>query len=322
MYASLGHTAWLNSPAAWNQAILGLRADSATDARFLRYCLISLRPQLLEQVRSNTQANLNAEVVGNLKLPCPSLDEQRGIADFLDAETARIDGLAAARRKMRDLLIFRRERTVEQILGLDAHPPMIPLKYAVRSVSVGIVITPANWYVEDGGVPALRGLNIQPGRIDGSNMVQISYEGHRDNIKSRLSAGDVVVVRTGQAGAAAVVPAELDGSNCIDLLIIRPGKRTDQTFLTHYLNSFYARDKITEHSVGSIQAHFNVASMKNLDFPDIELAEQRRRAARLDEVVGELDLLASQLATQLSLLAERRQALITAAVTGQIGVLQ
>jgi type I restriction enzyme, S subunit len=260
------------------------------------------------------------EAMSEYRLVLPSLDEQRRIADFLDAETARIDGLASARRTMRDLLILRRERTAEKILGLDASPQMIPLKYAVRSVSVGIVITPANWYVDEGGVPALRGLNIQPGHIDASNLVQISHEGHRENVKSRLCAGDVVVVRTGQAGAAAVVPDELDGCNCIDLLIIRPGKKADPSFLMHYLNSFYARDKITEHSVGSIQSHFNVASMKSLNFPDIELSEQQRRAGNLDEVIRDLELLDSQLEDQLALLAERRQALITAAVTGGITV--
>jgi type I restriction enzyme S subunit len=290
------------------------------DSEFIWWWLHSQRPALDAVSTGTTYRAVTAEDVANLPFPQLDLDRQRRIADFLDAETARIDGLAAARQRMRELLLLRRERTVEQIIGLDACPPMIPLKYVVQSVSVGIVITPANWYVDEGGIPALRGLNVQPGRIDGSNMVQISHEGHRENMKSRLSAGDVVVVRTGQAGAAAVVPAKLDGSNCIDLLIIRPGKKTDSSFLTHYLNSFYVRDKITEHSVGSIQAHFNVASMKNLEFPNIELAEQQRRAARLDELIGELDLLDSQLEAQLERLTERRQALITAAVTGGISV--
>jgi type I restriction enzyme S subunit len=263
---------------------------------------------------------LSREDAHEARIPVTQSDEQRRIANFLDAETARIDGLAAARRRMRDLLTLRRERTLEHLLALDTSPPMIPLKYVVQCVSVGIVITPANWYVDDGGVPALRGVNIKPGHIEGSNMVQISQDGHRENMKSRLSAGDVVVVRTGQAGAAAVVPNELDGCNCIDLLIIRPGQRTSASFLTHYLNSFYAQDKITEHSVGSIQAHFNVASMKNLEFPNIDLTEQQRRAAELDDALGELDLLNSQLDAQLELLTERRQALITAAVTGEITV--
>jgi type I restriction enzyme S subunit len=60
--------------------------------------------------------------------------------------------------------------------------------------------------------------------------------------------------------------------------------------------------------------------MKNLDFPNIDLAEQQRRAARLDELIDELGLLNSQLETQLERLTERRQALITAAVTGGIAV--
>ncbi len=301
------------------RGLAGIHALYA-DSKFIWWWLHSQRPTLDAVSTGTTYRAVSGEDVANLPFPQLDLDGQRRIACFLDAETARIDGLAAARRRMRHLLLLRRERTVEQIIGLDTRPPMIPLKYVVQSVSVGIVVTPANWYVDEGGIPALRGLNVQPGRIDGSNMIQISYEGHRENMKSRLSAGDVVVVRTGQAGAAAIVPAELDGGNCIDLLIIRPGKNTDPSFLTHYLNSSYARDKITEHSVGSIQAHFNVASMKNLEFPNIELAEQQRRAASLDELIGELDLLDSQLEAQLERLTERRQALITAAVTGGVAV--
>ena len=57
--------------------------------------------------------------IKRLPIVLPPPDEQRRIADFLDAETARIDGLAAARQRMRDLLLLRRERTVEQIIGLD-----------------------------------------------------------------------------------------------------------------------------------------------------------------------------------------------------------
>ena len=311
----------LPRPATVNGSIAILRAFGV-EPRFLRYSLASGTTQdMIDAIKGGMGVpHLFQWDIKRLPIILPPPDEQRGIADFLDAETARIDGLAAARQRMRDLLLLRRERTVEQIIGLDTRPPMIPLKYVVQSVSVGIVITPANWYVDEGGVPALRGLNVQPGRIDGSNMVQISHEGHHENMKSRLSEGDVVVVRTGQAGAAAVVPAELDGSNCIDLLIIRPGKNADSSFLTYYLNSFYARDKITEYSVGSIQAHFNVASMKNLGFPNIELAEQERRAARLAELIDEIDLLNSQLEAQLERFTERRQALITAAVTGEIDV--
>lgn len=310
----------ITSPAYWVLEIDRGRAYPAFVHHLLRSKHLVREYERLGKYMPPNQFDISWDTFRSIEVPLPPLGEQRRIALFLDAETARIDGLAAARRRMRDLLTLRRERTVERLLGLDALPPMIPLKYAVQTVSVGIVITPANWYVDEGGIRALRGINIQPGRIEGSNLVQISREGHRENMKSRLSAGDVVVVRTGQAGAAAVVPDELDGCNCIDLLIIRPGRRTSASFLAHYLNSFYAQDKISEHSVGSLQAHFNVASMKNLNFPNINLAEQQRRVAELADVLEELDLLNSRLDAQLELLAERRQALVTAAVTGGITV--
>ena len=311
----------LPTPATVNGSIAVLRAFGI-EPRFLRYSLASSSTQsVIDAIKGGMGVpHLFQWDIKRLPLVLPLLDEQCRIADFLDTETAQFDELVAARQRMRDLLQLKRERLVEQALGLDSSPPMFPLKYAVQSVTVGIVITPANWYVDDGGVPALRGLNVQPGRIDTSDMAQISHVGHRENMKSRLSSGDVVVVRTGQAGAAAVVPEELDGSNCIDLLIIRPGGLTSSSFLVHYLNSFYAQDKISEHSVGSIQSHFNVGSMKKLDFPVVERAEQERRASVLDEAARDLDLLDLQLETQLSLLAERRQALITAAVSGQIDV--
>src|SRR5262249_41905084 len=81
MYASLGHTAWLDIPAAWNQAILGIHPHNTIDPRFLRYSLVHMRSQLAEQARSNTQANLNAEQVGNLAIPQPSSRDQSKIAD-------------------------------------------------------------------------------------------------------------------------------------------------------------------------------------------------------------------------------------------------
>ncbi|RMI89346.1 hypothetical protein BIU87_03650 [Streptomyces sp. ZS0098] len=259
----------------------------------------------------------------SVRIPLPPLDEQRRIADFLDAETARIDNLAAKRRSMRDLLALKRERVIESMLGLEpgnSSHRLVPLKYMVDAVSVGIVITPAKWYVDSGGTPALRGLNVKPGSINRENLVHISAEGHAEHVKSRLRAGDVVVVRTGQAGAAAVVPPELDGVNCIDLIIIRPGRKLTSRYLEYVLNSEHARAQVSEHSVGSIQAHFNVGAMKQIPLPSLPRYEQEETVTRLDQAVGDIDRLQNELVKQERLLAERRQALITAAVTGQFDV--
>ncbi|WP_173263672.1 restriction endonuclease subunit S [Streptomyces pacificus] len=303
-----------------------LSPAAGVDPRFLTYVLAAAYGQGLTQsaIKQTTGIqNLDTGTFFSSLWAYPRQEEQCRIADFLDAETARIDGLVTRRREMTDLLALKRERVVELALGLehDSHAhDMAPLKYLVEGITVGIVITPAKWYVESGGTPALRGLNVRPGVIEDSDLVRISDEGDAENVKSRLRAGDVVVVRTGQAGAAAVVPPHLAGANCIDLIVVRPGRSMAPRYLEYVLNSQYAQAHVSEHAVGSIQAHFNIGSMKKIPVPSLPLARQERIVKALDERVAGLDALKDKFQQQGQMLAERRQALITAAVTGQFDV--
>jgi type I restriction enzyme, S subunit len=169
-------------------------------------------------------------------------------------------------------------------------------------------------------VPALRGVNVKRGWISCVDLVYISEEGHSAHPKSQLRSGDVVVVRTGHAGAAAKIPDELDGANAIDILIVRPGERTNPDFLVWYLNSPLAASRIEHGSVGALQGHFNVSALRALSLPEASLADQRQIVAHLDEQIAKIDALIEETERFIELARERRSALITAAVTGQIDV--
>ena len=100
MYASVGALGRLGTTGTWNQAILGISPrEGRADDRFLGYWLAHLKPTLASLFRSNTQANLNAEQVANLPFTDTSFEDQRRIADFLDAETARVDRLIRLREE-------------------------------------------------------------------------------------------------------------------------------------------------------------------------------------------------------------------------------
>jgi type I restriction enzyme S subunit len=129
-----------------------------------------------------------------------------------------------------------------------------------------------------------------------------------------------VVVRTGQAGAAAVIPDELDGANCIDLLIVRRSRVILPGFLEHFLNSATAVRAVAEESVGSIQAHYNVGALKRLPVPVPAMAEQQSLLAELDAERHFMDITGAAYERQITLLRERREALISAAVTGHLDV--
>jgi len=236
------------------------------DPRFLMYFLQSeaSRQFFDANVRSVTRSHQRVEpdVIARTPVPDIPLNEQRRIADFLDTETARLDRLLALRQRQEALLAEQHDAAMSAAIDEAGEGAVqLRLKHTGARVTVGIVVTPAAWYVDTGGVPAVRGVDVSPGRIRTENLVEISHEGDAEHAKSRLRSGDVVVVRTGKAGAACAVPDSLVGANAIDLLIVRPGARLMPRYLEHLINSEQTRRFVDEFSVGTIQSHFNVGTL-------------------------------------------------------------
>lgn len=150
-------------------------------------------------------------------------------------------------------------------------------------VTVGHVGPMANQYQSE-GVPFLRSLNVEPYRINESELKFIDTTFHSKLKKSALSPGDVVVVRTGRPGACAVIPDWLPSANCSDLVIIRPGDQLDSRFAMYYINTA-ASAHVAAHLVGAVQQHFNVASAKQIRLHLPPLPEQRAIA----DVLGAMD---------------------------------
>lgn len=256
------------------------------------------------------------EFVANFRVVDVSEEEQRRIADFLDDRIVRIDQIIAARRRQHELMVEAFRSHVEVTLRTL---PRIPVRYLAREILVGIVIQPSKLYTDDEvGVPALRGLNVREGRISRGELVRITLAGHQENPRSRLHTGDVVVVRTGDAGTAAVVPEDCDDWNCIDLVIIRPAQDVSAHFLEIALNSAKHQASVAAPSSGAMQQHFGVSALGGLLVPHSTKAAEMAASLAADRMRTWQRL--EELATSVSLLQEHKQSLITAAVTGELDV--
>jgi len=137
-------------------------------------------------------------------------------------------------------------------------------------------------------IPFLRSLNVKPFRLDLSSIVYIDEEFHRKLRKSSLKPGDVVVVRTGNPGTAAVVPDSLPDANCSDLVIVKCGSRLDPAFTCYYINSVTG-SHVRNQVVGAIQKHFNIGSAKELPFPKILRDHQEKIAAVLSALDAKIE---------------------------------
>lgn len=158
--------------------------------------------------------------------------------------------------------------------------PERSLEDVCDELTVGHVGSMASEYTEK-GIPFLRSQNVKVGHLDLGNLKYISSEFHQSLRKSRLRAGDIVIVRTGEPGAAALIPEDLGELNCSDLVIVRPGSDTDSRYLCYAINTT-ARQYIAAQLVGAVQQHFNVASARRLRLSIPPIGIQRSIAAVLE----------------------------------------
>lgn len=337
--ATIGRLGILGVDATTNQACCVLSRPKNLDVRFVFYWLLGFKQILIDwYATGGGQPNINQDTIASLRIFAPRPEEQSVIAAFLDRETAKIDALIAEQEKLLTLLAEKRQATISHAVtkGLNPDVPMkdsgvewlgeVPAHWELRrlkaispQITVGIVVEPSKYYCDE-GVPALRSLNVEPGRVNMESLVFISAEANEKLSKSRLNSGDLVAVRSGQVGVTAVVPQELDGCNCIDLIIIRKPLEDCEQFLCWFLGSDLAIRQFTEGAGGAIQQHFNIGTAMNLVIVRPPIDEQREVASFLHGESGRLDALTAEATRAVVLLKERRTALISAAVTGKIDV--
>ena len=281
---------------------------------------------------------INASDLVRSDIALPPIQDQRAIVDFLDRETVKIDALIGKQEQLIATLREDRTATITHAVtkGLDPdaemkasglpgagdiprHWQVVPIKHVVRSVGVGLVINPST-YVADSGVPFLLGRNVRDGWIELTNLNYMSEEDSRRLEASRLKAGDVVVVRAGYPGRAAVISAELDGANCASILILRHPTLARPEFLAAFFNSLLGRAQVKLAQYGAAQEQINVGDVVNFVMPVPPVSEQQEIAERISATAAAIDALIDKANEVINTLREYRSALITDAVTGKIDV--
>lgn len=157
--------------------------------------------------------------------------------------------------------------------------PSRTLEDVCEDLTVGHVGSMASQYVPT-GIPFLRSQNVRVGRLDLANLKYIPQGFHQQLRNSQLYSGDIVIVRTGEPGAAALIPEGVGELNCSDLVIARPARMVDPRFLCYAINTTAAR-YISAHLVGAVQQHFNVGAARKIRLAIPPLGVQQAIAGAL-----------------------------------------
>lgn len=290
--------------------------------RFLHYQLRS-RPYIAAYAARSKgirpqQWDLPWDAFKSIRLAVPSLEEQSAIADFLDRETARIDALLERKRQMMELIGERARRIADSVIWAEVDSE-IPLMYAVdalRPVMYGIVL-PGPDVPE--GVPIVKGGDVSAHRLTPDQLCRTTNEIEAPYARARLRAGDVLFAIRGGVGDAAMVPMELEGGNITqDVARIAPVPEFRSDWLLEVMRTQTVQRRASHLITGATITGLNIRDLERIRIPWSRPERQEADLATLQPLLVASERLERALGRQVELLAEHRQALITAAVTGQM----
>ncbi|CAL9581061.1 Type-1 restriction enzyme EcoKI specificity protein [Streptomyces sp. enrichment culture] len=324
-----------------------LRVGPLVESRYLHHLFRSawFRGQVVQRLRGIGSVDLgnvrtpriNPDEFGGIPIPVPPLDEQRRIADFLDAETARIDRIHDLRTRQQTLLEEAAIRRVYDAVrgahvkgerkesGLD-WLGTVPANWRIGAVSHYFEVELGKMLNQEQAQgdylrPYLRVANVQWDRIDVADLAMMNFPPAEQG-RYRLKPGDLLVNEGGSwPGRAAVWNGEISEIYYQKALHRIRARGKELTRWLYYC--LVAAERLRVFQVQgntSTMTHLTREQLRPQRFPFPEIPTQAR-------LVGELDRAASRdaevkllLSRQRTLLTERRQALITAAVTGQFDV--
>jgi type I restriction enzyme S subunit len=311
--------------------LLPLRPEKI-DPRFGLYAILS--QQFIDAVDASTfgskMPRADWEFIGNLPIPLPTQRQQSNIARFLDRETADIDALIAAKQRLLDFLAEKRRAAVAEAImrGLNPAAPLRP------SGIDWLGEIPAHWEIErsrwlfterdqrsETGEEEMLTVSHLTGVTPRSEKDVNMFEAESTAGYKLCFAGDLAV-NTLWAWMGAMGTARVDGIVSPAYNVYTPGPRLLPDYVDALVRIPVFAQEVTRYSKGVWSSRLRLYPEGFFEtwWPVPPLEEQCEIVRYIATETAKIDRLRAATEHSITLLKERRGALIAAAVTGQIDI--
>ena len=321
---------WAGGRALLNQRVCCLRARSSINQRYLAYFLPLPLKVINDLTHSTTVKHLSSGDILSIRLPFPPVEQQSGIAAYLDRETAKIDEMLAAKERLLEILAEKRRALITHAVtrGLN---PAVPMK---SSGAEWLGDIPAHWQTErakwlfrerdersESGSEELLTVSHITGVTPRSEKDVTMFEADTMEGYKRCYPGDLVV-NTLWAWMGAMGVSRHEGIVSPAYNVYVPSARLRPEYVEAICRTQMFADETRRFSKGvwSSRLRLYPEGLFSIEYPVPPLDEQIAISEHIARESRQTDDLRKALDRSVAILKERRSALIAAAVTGQLDV--
>jgi len=308
-----------------------LRPDRALlDGRYLYWFMSSTaaRDQLSTSATGVTRFGLRTESIEGVQVPLPFLATQRTIADYLDTETARIDAHITKKQRLAQILRAREKAHVSELWEASA------ARWGTSRLGRSLVRMEQGWspqcedrVAEPSEFGVIKAGCVNGGQFRGSKQKALPPD-TPPRLEYILHPGDLLVSRASGSldliGSAAVVPDHAPPNLllCDKVYRLGAGPEMEAEFLALMLRAHPVREEIKLGVSGAEGMANSLPSgvVRSLPIPAAPTSKQREMVCTSRAFAVRTGCIVHGLERSITLLREHRQALITAAVTGELPV--
>ena len=314
-----------------------LRSSELFDSRYLTYFMRStwFVGQMTKRLKgigdpggtSVRTPRVNIEDLGDIDIPLPAIDEQRRIADFLDDQVGRINRIRACRQRQLQSIHDRFQMEIDFHFSSSANKKneaFVAARHVVK-VLPGYAFSSENYVNDESQIKLLRGINLGIRQLNWLDVVYWRRDQAKGLQEYLLRPGDLVLGMDRPWISGGMRIAIVQESDIPSLLLQRvaklipsPDMKTEYVYWAYQSSDF--RQLIESDLSGISVPHLSAEQILGYRIPKRPIHDQAVVARHLADSLEQIKGIMSDIRTGIQLLEERKQALITGAVTGRLNV--
>ena len=304
------------------------------------YYLTSVLTEIFDLFGSGaTFKEISADTFANFRLPCPSMEEQMAIANYLDKKCGEIDKAIETQEKRVELLKELRQNIITQAVtrGINPNAPLkdsgvewigeVPEHWKIKRIKhcaqifgrIGFRGYTTQDLVLEGEGPITLSPSNMHGRMNYDSCTYLSWFKYNESPEIQIHNGDVLFVKTGSTYGKSAYVENLPMEATINpqIVVFKDFKDCNGKFFYYLLTTDIIQSQVDNTVIGSTIPTIGQEKIRNYVIPMPPLSEQQEIVSYIESQTARLDKSIEKAEHQIELLQELKQSIITEVVTGK-----